>query len=409
MSLLHIPNVPDVPKSESRTVVDRLTAEQILARAKQAAPRLRERAEEIERERRLPSDVVEMLRKTGVFRMALPRSRGGPELDAVQQTEVIEALAHGDASAAWCAMIGMDTPIYAEYLDEDVARGLFTDPDAITAGAIMPMGRAERVPGGFRVGGHWHFGSGITHSAWVVGGVLVTRDGEPEPGPRGAPEHWRIVVAPVTAFEIMDTWHSTGLAGSGSHDYRVENLFVPEEHTFSFAERRPGGVTPGPDAVLRNMPGVPLGVARAALDHVRELVPTRWDRPTGTPWSESYRVHMTVAEAEMDLSAARYAVYGSLRDQGRILRCGGTPTPDQQAATVLARVGAFRTARSVVARLFDLMATAAVYRPSPLDRWLRDLNTMCQHVIAQDQVIQSVGAQLLGGTPHNPYSVGVVG
>jgi indole-3-acetate monooxygenase len=77
-------------------------------------------------------------------------------------------------------------------------------------------------------------------------------------------------------------------------------------------------------------------------------------------------------------------------------------------ATVLARVGAFRTARSVVSRLFDLVATEAVHRPSVLDRWLRDLNTMCQHVIVQDQVVQSAGAHLLGGVPHNPYSVGVV-
>jgi hypothetical protein len=110
----------------------------------------------------------------------------------------------------------------------------------------------------------------------------------------------------------------------------------------------------------------------------------------------------------MDLAAARYAVYGSLREQWEILQTGDVPTADEQVATVLARAGAFRTARSVVASLFDLVATAAIYRPSVLDRWLRDLNTMCQHVVAQDQVLQSAGARLLGGVPHNAYSVGVV-
>lgn len=385
-----------------------LTAEEILARARGLAPRLRERAEDIENERQLPADVVELLRGTGVFRMALPKAWGGPELDAMQQTEVIEALAVGDASAAWCAMIGMDTPIYAGFLAEDVARRLLADPDVVTAGAIMPMGRAERVPGGYRVTGQWHFGSGITHSTWVVGGVLVTRGGELEPGPAGAPGNWRIIVAPVEDFEIQDTWYTTGLAGSGSRDYRTENLYVPEEYTFSFASPRVTGATATSDAVLRNMPGVPLGVARAAIDHVRQMAATRIDRATGTPWSENYRVQTTIAQAEMDLSAARYAVYGSLREQWEILEAGDVPTPDEQVATVLARVGAFRTARSVVASLFDLVATAAVYRPSALDRWLRDLNTMCQHVIAQDQVIQSAGAHLLGGVPHNTYSVGVV-
>ncbi|MDU0256370.1 acyl-CoA dehydrogenase family protein [Streptomyces sp. PU10] len=384
------------------------TAEEILARARAVAPRLRERAEDVENNRQLPADVVALLRGTGVFRMARPKSWGGPELDAVQQTEVIEALAQGDASAAWCAMIGMDTPIYAGFLGEDVAGRLLADPDTVTAGAIMPMGRAERVPGGYRVTGQWHFGSGITHSTWVVGGVLVTRGGELEPGPPGAQGNWRVIVAPVEDFEIQDTWYTTGLAGSGSRDYRTENLFVPEEYTFSFAAPRVTGAAATPDAVLRNMPGVPLGTARAAIDHVRQMATTRIDRTTGTPWPENYRVQIAVAQAEMDLSAARYAVYGSLREQWEILEAGDVPTRDEQVATVLARVNAFRTARSVVASLFDVVATSAVYRPSVLDRALRDLNTMCQHVIAQDQVIQSAGAHLLGGAPHNAYSVGVV-
>ncbi|MEU0032255.1 acyl-CoA dehydrogenase family protein [Streptomyces sp. NPDC006335] len=401
-------SLTEVVDSTSAVTETPLTAEEILARARALAPRLRERAEDMENERQLPADVVELLRGTGVFRMALPKAWGGPELDAMQQTEVIEALAIGDASAAWCAMIGMDTPIYAGFLAENVARRLLADPDVVTAGAIMPMGRAERVPGGYRVTGQWHFGSGITHSTWVVGGVLVTRGGELEPGPAGAPGNWRIIVAPVEDFEIQDTWYTTGLAGSGSRDYRTENLYVPEEYTFSFAAPRVTGATATSDAVLRNMPGVPLGVARAAIDHVRQMAATRVDRATGTPWSENYRVQTTIAQAEMDLSAARYAVYGSLREQWEILEAGDVPTPDEQVATVLARVGAFRTARSVVASLFDLVATAAVYRPSALDRWLRDLNTMCQHVIAQDQVIQSAGAHLLGGVPHNAYSVGVV-
>ncbi|MBQ0827176.1 acyl-CoA dehydrogenase family protein [Streptomyces tagetis] len=398
----------DIPHFLSTTRENQLTAEEILARCRALAPRLRERAEDIEEQRQLPPDIVELLRGTGVFRMAVPKAWGGPELDAVQQTEVIEALATGDASTAWCAMIGMDTPVYAGFLREDVARRLLADPDTVTAGAIMPMGRAERTPGGYRVTGQWHFGSGITHSTWVVGGVLVTRDGEPEPGPPGTPGNWRVIVAPVEDFRVQDTWYTTGLAGTGSRDYRAENLYVPEEYTFSFAAPRVTGAAATPDAVLRNMPGVPLGVARAAIDHIRLMATLRVDRASQSPWAEDYRVQTVIARSEMRLSAARYAVYGSLREQWEILEAGDTPTADEQVATVLARVNAFRTARSVVTELFDLAATSAVYRPSVLDRWLRDLTTMCQHVMAQDQVVQSAGARLLGGTPQNPYSVGIV-
>jgi alkylation response protein AidB-like acyl-CoA dehydrogenase len=384
------------------------TAAEILARASALAPVLRERAVDIEQARRLPDDVVALLRDTGVFRMGVPRAWGGPELDSLQQTEVIETLATGDTSAAWCAMIGMDTPLYAGFLDDAVARNLFTDPDMITAGLILPVGRAERVPGGYRITGRWPFGSGITHADWVVAGCFVYRDGEPEPSPTGQPMHWRIMIAPRERFEIIDTWFTTGLAGSGSRDYRADDLFIPQEHSFSFTSPRRDGPLCTPEAILRNMPGVPLGVARAALDHVRELAANRTDRAAGTSWADTYRVQMAIAESEMELGGARHAVYGSLRRQWDLLSSGAELDPDERVATVLARVNAFRVARSVVSRLYDLVATTAIYRPSPLDRWLRDLNTMRQHVIAQDQVIQSAGAFLLGGTPHNPYSLGIV-
>ncbi|MEV6601736.1 acyl-CoA dehydrogenase family protein [Actinoplanes sp. NPDC051346] len=384
------------------------TAAGILARARAAATQLRARSTDIEQARRLPDDVVELLRSTGVFRMAVPRAQGGPELNSIEQTEIIEALAYGDTSAGWCAMIGMDTPLYAGFLPEAVARSLFTHPDMITAGLILPVGRADRVPGGYRVSGRWQFGSGITHADWVVAGCAVHVDGKPEPSPHGGPMHWRIMLAPRSDFDILDTWHTTGLAGSGSRDYQVQDLFVPEGQSFSLREPHRNGANFAVDSILRNMPGVPLGVARAALDWVRDLAAQRVYRPTGEPWADNYRVQITIAEAEMELAAARDAVYGSLRRQWEAIEAGRELSADQRVETVLARTNSFRVARRVVSSLFDLCATASIYKPSPLDRWLRDVNTMCQHVIAQEQVIQSAGAHLLGGTPHNPFSIGII-
>ncbi|SEM10578.1 acyl-CoA dehydrogenase family protein [Streptacidiphilus jiangxiensis] len=382
---------------------------EILDRARALAPELAKRSDEIEESRRLPADVVEALRATGVFRMGFPEAWGGPAMTPMQQTEVIEALATGDASAAWCAMVGMDTGLYARCLDESVGRELFPDLDVITAGAIPPRGRAERVPGGFNVTGEWQFGSGITHCDWVVAGCLVFQDGKPEanPNPRGGRAHWRMILARPADFEIVDNWFTSGLAGSGSCDYRTAGLFVPEEHTFSFANPANPGPWTTPDAILRTMPGVALGVGRAALDHVRELAASRVDRLTQTPWSESYRVQMALAQAEMDLTVARQAVYGSLRDQWELLQGGAELTADAQVAVALARVNAFRTVRSLLSSLFDLMTTTAVYRPSPLDRWLRDVTTMCQHATVQDQILQSAGAVLLGGKPQNPFALGL--
>ncbi|MEV0292512.1 acyl-CoA dehydrogenase family protein [Nocardia sp. NPDC050710] len=375
---------------------------EIIARAQALAPRLRERSAEIEQARRLPADIVEQLRDAGVFRMAFARSWGGPELTSIEQTEVVEALAYGDASVGWCAMIGSDTGLYARFLEESVAKEMFPSLDMATAGLLFPTGRAERVPGGFRLTGRWQFGSGITHADWVVSGAFIQRDGEPERDASGAPDS-RLFLVPRDRVEIIDTWHTTGLAGSGSCDYRIADVFVPEQHTLEFGVvRGESGPLAQPEVHMRNMPAVPLGVARAALDYARAESAGKAD---------DYRVQVTIAECEADLHATRSGVYAALRRQWEILDGPGTLddlTPNERAALPLSRLHAFRTARSIVGRLYDLRQTSAIYRPSPLDRWLRDTNTMCQHIVAQDRILQSAGAYLMGGTPAFKLCLGLV-
>src|SRR5204863_3294410 len=110
----------------------------------------------------LHAEVVEMLRRTGVFRMGFSRNWSGGELNSMEQTEVVEALSYGGTGAGWCAMIGSDSGLYAQFLDEPVAKEMFTSLDMATAGLLFPTGRAELVPGGYRLTGRWQFGSGIT-------------------------------------------------------------------------------------------------------------------------------------------------------------------------------------------------------------------------------------------------------
>lgn len=387
-----------------KTVATPGNAAEILARARALAPALRARAEEIERARRLPPDVVESLRATGVFRMGFAHDWGGPELSSIEQTEVIEALSYGDAAAGWCAMIGSDTGLYASFLARDVAERMFPVLDMVTAGLLFPSGRAEIVPGGYRLTGRWQFGSGITHADWVISGAFRYRDGTPEPGPPGIPHGSVLLMVPRSDVEVLDTWHTTGLAGSGSCDYTITDVFVPVERTFTFADIRGGpAVLAQPEVHMRNMPGVALGIARAALDHASEAA-------VAAGRLDDYRTQITLADCEADFAATRHGVYGALRRQHDVLAAGGTLddlTPLERAALPLSRRHAFRTARSIVTRLYDLSQTSAIYRPSPLDRWLRDTTTMCQHIVAQDRILQTAGAHLLGGRPSFPLSLGI--
>jgi len=380
------------------------TPVEILARAQALAPVLRDRADEIERARRLPADVVELLRGTGVFRMGFGRERGGPELTSIEQTEVIEALAYGDAGAGWCAMIGSDSGLYASFLERDVAEKMFPSLDMVTAGLLFPNGRAEIVPGGYRLTGRWQFGSGITHADWVVSGAFLYREGKPEPGADGSPHDSILLMVPKADVEVLDTWHTTGLAGSGSCDYTITDVSVPAEHTLTLANARSRtGPLAQPEVHMRNMPGVALGVARAALDYARDLAITAGR-------VDDYRTQVTLAGCEGDFAATRHGVYGALRRQHEVLSAGGTLgdlTPGERAALPLSRRHAFRTARSIVTRLYDLVQSTAIYRPSPLDRWLRDTTTMCQHIVAQDRILQTAGAHLLGARPAFPLALGI--
>ncbi|CDG88904.1 acyl-CoA dehydrogenase family protein [Xenorhabdus bovienii] len=380
-------------------------AEDIINKAKSIVPILKENSEKIENNRRLTQNIIDLLRNTGVFRAAMPKEWGGPELTSIQQTQLIEILATGDVSAAWCSMIGMDSGIYSGFLPPDIARSLYPHLDMANSGWIHPQGRAERVDGGYVVSGNWRFGSGITHCDVLICGVLVYCNGALEKDPiTGEEQHWRIMVAKPEQFNIIDTWHTTGLAGSGSLDYSVEKLFVPEKHSFSFSQPyRLGPLYNSPDTILRKMAGIPLGMARSCLDYVRDQVQNRVDRETNTPWITDFRIQAAIARAEMELAAARASVYTSLEKQWQNILEGDEPASDYRVVTALARYNAFQTARNIVQSMYNLLGGSSVYRKSPLDRWLRDAQTMCQHAVAQDAILQLAGNVLVGGKSTNIF------
>jgi alkylation response protein AidB-like acyl-CoA dehydrogenase len=383
-----------------------LTAADIVGNARALAAALRPWSDEIERARRLPHDVVQMMRDAGVFRMTMPRSWGGPEMTPMQQNEVIEELSRADASVGWCTMIGSDSGLYSAFLDQGVARQMFPRLDMIMAGLVYPVGRAERVPGGYRVTGRWSFGSGCTHCDWLAAGCLVYDRGRPVVVDGKLPE-WRIVIAAPSEYTIHDdTWLTTGLRGTGSHDYEARDLFVPAARTFTFADdgRRPGALYRRPDTFVRKMPGIPLGVARAAIDYVVGTARNKFDMPAMVPYGEVPRVQAAVARAEAMLGAARAYVFESLTAQWARLEAGEEPTPRERSSVMLARMHAFQASREVVSLMYDTVGGTAVYSDkTPLDRHLRDVTTMCQHTMGQQKVLEWVGQLLLTGRSDAPF------
>ena len=208
------------------------TTPDIFAATQALGPMIEAAADEIDAQRCLPDRVVEALRAAGVFRVAFPRTWGGPEMPILEQVKLVESLAYHDASTVWVAMICSDSGHYAGRVDDAVARELYPSMDLLTAGQIYPVGQAVKVDGGHRVTGRWQFGSGSLHAERIVGGCLVMVDGAPVMGDGGLPE-MMVVWLPRDEVTIHDTWHTTGLTGSGSNDYSVTDAFIPDGHSFS--------------------------------------------------------------------------------------------------------------------------------------------------------------------------------
>src|SRR3954454_16817327 len=378
-----------------------LESADILANVEGLLPEIRRRSPEIAADRRLPRDLVDALKAAGVFRVAAPHEWGGPEMSMPDQLRMFERLSHADGSVGWCAMIGCDAGYYSSFLTEAAGRELWPDLDMVTAGWVMPAGTAKRVEGGFVVDGRWSFGSGCTHADVISGGcVVLAPNGDVELGPDGQPVTI-VALAPAGCFTIHDTWHTTGLAGSGSNDYSCDRVFVPAEHTFAFSDpvRRDGALYRFPGAFTVKFHGTVLGLARRALDELIAVIGSKVVMPQRVPMRELPRVQLELARAEATYRASYAYSHASVEAMWQALVDDRLQNDDERADVVMSRAHAARCARAVTMTAMQVAGTQAIFRSSPIDQLARDAMTVAQHVVAGPLMDETAGALLLGVQP----------
>lgn len=377
-----------------------------LRAAKDFAPFARRFRQDIERERTLPQELVTAAADGGFFSLWLSRAIGGPELSFAECAEVIEELSRADGSLGWCAMVASVCSRLSGYLPSHVGSELFQAGRGIMAGSVNPSGKAVAVPGGYRLTGRWSYGSLIRHSHWAVGNSIV-HDGElPRRDDNGVPDI-RFMIFPTSEVEIIDNWYVVGLRGTGSSDFRVAELFVPEEHTISaFAAKQihPGALyaTPMITIFAASIPCVSLGIARAAIDAFIELAEAKTPMGSAVKLRDKATAQADLGRAEALLRSGRAFLREAIQEIWDEAAAGGTPTLHQRAIGRLAAAKAAEASVQAVDLLFNAAGGSALFESNPLERCFRDVHATTQHIGTNANNFELAGRVLLGLDPGTP-------
>jgi len=375
-----------------------------LARVQALAASITAAADTIERTRRIPEPLLSELHEARLFRMLLPLSAGGDEIDPVSYVRAVEAAASHDGSIGWCLSIANSTSLIAPYLDSAIARRIFGPLRSTCAWGPPNDCTARAVPGGYRVTGQWSFASGCRHSSWIgAHGCVVEPDGSLRLNRFGRPTI-RTWLFPVEQATLLDTWDTIGLRGTASDSYRVDDLFVAEEFSSTREDpelrTEPGPLYAFPQQTLYSVgiSSVALGLARGMLDAFIELACRKTPRGM-VRLADSGVVQAEIAKCEAKLGAARAYLLDTL---GEIYAAAGSAAPidiPARGRVRLAGTHAISTAVSVADYTYKAAGVDAIFPGSPFMRRFRDIHTVSQQIQSRDVHYETCGQILLGNPP----------
>jgi alkylation response protein AidB-like acyl-CoA dehydrogenase len=364
------------------------TSNDIEASAEQIAVLAREMSDEIDDRCRLPDALVARLGESGLLRAGAPTEVRGLELPPGVALGCAEAVARGNASAGWCVSIAITSSLLVAYLPTSSRDALFGDGRGVAAGVWAPRGTGRTVDGGVVVSGRWPFCSGITHADMMFAGCVVDDQRVPS-----------VVALRKQDLRVLDTWHTLGLRGTGSHDTVAEEVFVPTDRVFSLFDGpivdRPLYRFPVFGFFAASIAAAALGNARGALDDFIELAGAKKGLGSTRTLAERPATQAAVATAESALSAARALYYQAIETAWQASQ-GGEPVPVESRNRLrLAATHATRTSADVVREMYDLAGGSAIYDSAPLQRRFRDAYTATAHFQVNEASRELCGRVLL--------------
>ena len=365
------------------------SADEIETVAQQIAVAARRMSNEIDNDRRLPDELLTLLGDSGLLRAGAPTEVRGLELPPGVALGCAEAVARGNASAGWCISIAITSSLLVAYLPTSSRDALFGGGRGVAAGVWAPRGTARTVDGGVVVSGRWPFCSGIMHADMMFAGCLV--DGQRVPS---------VVALPKEDLTVLDTWHTLGLRGTGSHDSVAQEAFVPTDRVFSLFDGpivdRPLYRFPVFGFFALSIGAAALGNARGAIDELVELASDKKGLGSTRTLAERPATQAAVATAEAALESARALYYQAIETAWQASQGYEGVSVEARNRLRLAATHAVRTAADVVRNMYDLAGGTAIYDSSPLQRRFRDAYTATAHFQVNEASRELPGRILLG-------------
>lgn len=371
-------------------------SEALLNNAQRLSKSFAQRSAEFEQARRLPADVSDAMAKAGIYRMFVPQSLGGSETSPLVSSQVFETLAQGDAACGWVAFIAATSGSSLARIETSVAKQMFASPQTMLAGVFAPNGKAVKSGEDYILNGQWQWGSGTQNADWVLAGSMVI---DPEQ-PADAKPRAHMCLVPKDAIEFLDTWHSTGLRGTGSTDFKLTDHRVPSAHIVGLEVRKM------PDTPLFQFPNftllalgigaVSMGIARAALDEFVDLAQQKKRISSSSTIAERSHTQMQIATAEAKLRSARAFYYDSVEQAWARALAGDNVDVDQRRNLRLATTHAVMASAEVVDCAYNLAGGVSVYQSSNLQRHFRDIHVATQHIMVAPSTLETTGRLFLG-------------
>ncbi len=375
----------------------------VIARARSVMAAVQAASGETESTRRLSPALLDTLHGQKLFRLLMPKSSNGIETDPVTFFHVIETIASGDASTAWCLSQAGGCSMSAAYLDLPVAQEIFgNDPRAVLAWGPGPKARAIAVEGGYRVTGVYAFASGCRHATWLgAHAAIYNEDGSRCLGPDGRPVERTLL---VRSDEVVwtDIWDTVGLRGTASDQFALTDHFVRADHTITREfERECREAGPlyrmGAGTCYQvGFAGVACGIARGALDDFIDVARNKVPRGAKSPLRDNAVVQSNIAQAEINVRAARAYLLQSMAAIWKDLQAGKTITIEQRITIRGAATNAIHKAREAVDTVYNAAGATAIFRNHPLERRFRDIHTVTQQLQGRLSHFETVGAFILG-------------